>query len=163
MEDEEIEARVQAAAEATGVAFEVFPCDPALADTASFCDAYGFSMDESANCVVVKGKSEPPVFAACVVLATTRLDVNGVVRRRLGTRKASFAGGDEVEALTGMTIGGITPFSLPADMPLWVDARVMEPQRVVLGGGSRSSKILAPPAILTALGGEVVTDLATSA
>ena len=160
---DEIEARVHAAATATGIPFEVFPCDPALADTAAFCEAYGFAMDESANCVVVKGKSEPPVFAACVVLATTRLDVNGIVRRRLGTRKASFAGGEEVEALTGMTIGGITPLSLPQDMPLWVDARVMEPARVVLGGGSRSSKILAAPAILTALGGEVVTDLATPA
>jgi prolyl-tRNA editing enzyme YbaK/EbsC (Cys-tRNA(Pro) deacylase) len=158
--DEEIEARVRDAAAATGVPFEVFPCDPALADTAAFCEAYGFSADESANCVVVKGKSEPPVFAACVVLATTRLDVNGVVRRRLGTRKASFAGGDEVEGLTGMTIGGITPFALPAGMPLWVDERVMARERIVLGGGSRACKILAAPPILTALGGEVVTDLA---
>ena len=161
--DAEIEAQVRDAAAATGVAFEVFPCDPALADTAAFCEAYGFAMDESANCVVVKGKSEPPVFVACVVLATTRLDVNGLVRKRIGTRKASFAGGDEVEALTGMTIGGITPFGLPSELPLWVDARVLERARVVLGGGSRSCKILAAPEILTALGGEVVTDLATSA
>jgi prolyl-tRNA editing enzyme YbaK/EbsC (Cys-tRNA(Pro) deacylase) len=160
---DEIEARVRAAAAATGVAFEVFPCDPDLADTAAFCEAYGFSMDESANCVVVKGKSDPPVFAACVVLATTRLDVNGLVRRRLGTRKASFAGGDEVEALTGMTIGGITPFGLPDRLPLWVDARLMARGRIVLGGGSRSCKLLAAPEILTALGGEVVDDLATSA
>jgi prolyl-tRNA editing enzyme YbaK/EbsC (Cys-tRNA(Pro) deacylase) len=163
VQDDEIERRVRDAAAATGVAFEVFPCDPALADTAAFCEAYGFAMDESANCVVVKGKSEPPVFVACVVLATTRLDVNGLVRRRLGTRKASFAGGDEVEALTGMTIGGITPFALPADMPLWVDSAVMEPARVVLGGGSRACKVLADPAILRALGGEVVPDLATPA
>jgi prolyl-tRNA editing enzyme YbaK/EbsC (Cys-tRNA(Pro) deacylase) len=158
---DEIETRVRDAAAATGVPFEVFPCDPALADTAAFCEAYGFAMDDSANCVVVKGKSEPPVFAACVVLATTRLDVNGLVRKRLGTRKASFAGGDEVEALTGMSIGGITPFGLPPQLPLWVDARVLERGRVVLGGGSRSCKILAAPQILTALGGEVVTDLAT--
>ena len=160
---DDIEAQVRDAAAGTGVDFEVFPCDPDLADTAAFCAAYGFAMEDSANCVVVKGKSEPPIFAACVVLATTRLDVNGVVRRRLGTRKASFAGGDEVEALTGMTIGGITPFGLPAGMPLWVDARVAERARLVLGGGSRACKILAAPAILTALGGEVVVDLATSA
>jgi prolyl-tRNA editing enzyme YbaK/EbsC (Cys-tRNA(Pro) deacylase) len=160
MHDDEIERRVRDAAAATGVPFEVFPCDPSLADTAAFCEAYGFAMDESANCVVVKGKSEPPVFVACVVLATTRLDVNGVVRRRIGTRKASFAGGDEVEALTGMTIGGITPFALPDGMPLWIDERVTDCARVVLGGGSRACKILAPPAILTALGGEVVAGLA---
>lgn len=158
---DEIETRVRAAAAATGVPFDVFACDPDLADTAAFCDAYGFAMDDSANCVVVKGKSEPPVFVACVVLATTRLDVNGVVRRRIGTRKASFAGGDEVEALTGMTIGGITPFGLPAELPLWVDARVMTRPRIVLGGGSRACKLLAAPTILTALGGEVVEELAT--
>jgi prolyl-tRNA editing enzyme YbaK/EbsC (Cys-tRNA(Pro) deacylase) len=158
-----IEAQVTAAAEQTGVAFEVVACDAALADTAAFCEAYGYLMEDSANCVVVKGKSEPPVFAACVVLATTRLDVNGLVRKRLGTRKASFAGGEEVEALTGMTIGGITPLALPDGVPLWVDARVMERERIVLGGGSRNCKVLAAPSILTALGAEVVDDLATPA
>ncbi|MEY2425227.1 MAG: hypothetical protein QOI61_799 [Actinomycetota bacterium] len=158
--DDDIEARVRAAAEATDVAFEVFACDPALADTAAFCEAYGFAMEDSANCVVVKGKSDPPVFVACVVLATTRLDVNGVVRRRIGTRKASFAGADEVQELTDMSIGGVTPPGLPAGMALWVDARVMERERIVLGGGSRACKILAPPALLTALGGEAVADLA---
>ncbi len=160
MEDDDIEARVRSAAEATGVEFEIFFCDPALADTAAFCEAYGFAMEDSANCVVVKGKSDPPVFAACVVLATTRLDVNGLVRRRLGTRKASFAGADEVRELTDMSIGGVTPPGLPTGMPLWVDARVMERDRIVLGGGSRACKILARPAILTALGGETVVDLA---
>lgn len=161
MTDDEIEAQVQAAAAATGVVFDVVACDPALADTAAFCDAYGYAMDDSANCVVVKGKSDPPVFAACVVLATSRLDVNGAVRRRLGARKASFAAADEVVELTGMTIGGVTPFALPAGMPLWVDARVMERPRIVLGGGSRACKIVGPPALLTAAGAEVVSDLAT--
>ena len=160
MTDEEIEARVLHAADATGVPYERVACDPALADTAAFCEAYGYAMEDSANCVVVKGKSDPPVFAACVVLATTRLDVNGLVRRRLGTRKASFAGGEEVEALTGMTIGGITPFGLPESIPLWVDARVMTRERFVLGGGSRACKVVGPPALLTALGAEVVDDLA---
>ena len=162
MTDDEIEAQVRSAADATGVPYELVACDPALADTAAFCEAYGYAMDDSANCVVVKGKSDPPVFAACIVLATTRLDVNGLVRKRLGTRKASFAGGDEVEALTGMTIGGITPFGLPEGIPLWVDARVMERERIVLGGGSRACKIVGPPALLAAVGGEAVDDLANS-
>jgi prolyl-tRNA editing enzyme YbaK/EbsC (Cys-tRNA(Pro) deacylase) len=160
MDDEAIERAVRVAADRTGVAYEVVPCDPALADTAAFCEAYGYAMDDSANCVVVIGKAEPPVYAACVVLATTRLDVNGVVRRRLGTRKASFAPPDDVVAATGMAIGGVTPLALPDDLPLWVDARVVERGRIVLGGGSRNAKVIAAPEILTALGGEVVPDLA---
>ncbi|MEM9749292.1 MAG: YbaK/EbsC family protein [Actinomycetota bacterium] len=151
---------VLAAVEATGVDHEIFPCDPELADTAQFCDAYGFRMDQSANTILVIGKTDPPVHAACVVPATTRLDVNKTVRKRLGVKKASFAPGEVTEQLTGMTIGGVTPFGLPADLPLWIDARVMECERVVLGGGSRDRKVLAPPTILTAIGGEVVEDLA---
>jgi prolyl-tRNA editing enzyme YbaK/EbsC (Cys-tRNA(Pro) deacylase) len=163
VDEQAIEAAVRAAADATGTAYEVVPCDPDLADTAAFCDAYGYEMEDSANCVVVIGKTDPPVFAACVVLATTRLDVNGVVRRRLGTRKASFAPAADVVAATGMAIGGVTPLALPDGLPLWVDARVMERTRIVLGAGSRQAKLLAPPGILTALGAEIVTDLAKPA
>ncbi len=160
VDDTALEARVRAAAEGTGLAFEVVPCDPALADTAQFCAAYGYAPEDSANCVVVVAKSDPPVYAACVVLATTRLDVNGVVRRRLGTRKASFAAPDDVAALTGMAMGGVTALALPADLPLWIDTRVMDRPSIVLGGGSRSAKIVGPPGLLTAVGGEVVEDLA---
>jgi prolyl-tRNA editing enzyme YbaK/EbsC (Cys-tRNA(Pro) deacylase) len=145
---------------ATGIAYELVDCDPELADTARFCEAYGYAMEDSANTIVVVGKSEPPVHAACVVLATTRLDVNKMVRKRLGVRKASFAGGDETERLTGMTIGGVTPFGLPGDLPLWIDSRVMERDRIVLGGGGRDRKVLAPPDILLAVGAEVVEGLA---
>jgi prolyl-tRNA editing enzyme YbaK/EbsC (Cys-tRNA(Pro) deacylase) len=162
-EDRAIETAVRAAADSSGVPFEVVPCDPALADTAAFCDAYGYELGDSANCVVVIGKADPPVFAACVVLATTRLDVNGVVRRRLGTRKASFAPADDVVAATGMAIGGVTPLALPPDLPLWVDGRVMGRERIVLGAGSRFAKVLAAPEILAALGAEVVDDLAKPA
>jgi prolyl-tRNA editing enzyme YbaK/EbsC (Cys-tRNA(Pro) deacylase) len=144
----------------TGVEYEIFECDPALADTARFCEAYGFSLDESANTIVVVGKSDPPVHAACVVLATTRLDVNKVVRKRFGVKKASFANGEATADLTGMQIGGVTPFGLPADLPIWVDARVMERPRIVLGGGDRGRKVLASPAVLTAIGAEVVEGLA---
>ncbi len=148
------------ALKASEVEFEIFPCDPDLADTAQFCEAYGFALDDSANTILVAGKSDPPVYAVCVVLATTRLDVNRVVKKKLGVRKASFASGAETERLTGMAIGGVTPFGLPPGIPLWVDHRVMERSRIVLGGGSRDRKVLAPPQILTALGAEVVDDLA---
>jgi prolyl-tRNA editing enzyme YbaK/EbsC (Cys-tRNA(Pro) deacylase) len=142
--------------------YELFPCDPALADTAAFCAAYGFAPEDSANTIVVVGKSSSPVYAACVVLATHRLDVNRVVKQRLGTRKASFASADETRQLTGMEIGGVTAFGLPSDLPVWVDAAVMERDRIVLGGGSRSWKVIAPPSILASLPNvEVVDDLAS--
>ena len=149
--------------DSTGIGYEVIPCDPALADTVAFCEAYGYELEDSANTIVVAGKADPPVYAACVVLATTRLDVNKVVRKRLGTRGASFARGEDTERLTGMAIGGVTPIGLPPELPLWVDARVMERPRIILGGGSRERKVLAPPQILTALGGVVVEGLARGA
>ncbi len=146
-----------------GVPYEIIPCDPALADTAAFCAAYGYAPDDSANTIVVEGKADPPRYAACVVLATTRLDVNRVVRGRLGTRKASFAPPEHTRALTGMEIGGVTVFGLPPDLPIWVDGRVMERERIILGGGDRSSKVIASPAILRALPNvEVVDGLAAA-
>jgi len=146
--------------ESSGVAFEIVDCDPELADTAQFCEAYGYSQDDSANTILVIGKSDPPIYAACIVLATTRLDVNRVVRKRLGVKKASFASGDATVGVTGMQIGGVTPFGLPADLPVWVDARVMDRERIILGGGGRDRKVLASPSILTATGAEVVEELA---
>ncbi len=145
-------------------AYELFACDPALADTAAFCAAYGFDPADSANTIVVVGKADPPVYAACVVLATHRLDVNRAVRSRLGTRKASFASADETRSMTGQQIGGVTAFGLPEGLPLLVDAAVMARERIVLGGGSRSWKVLAPPSILlTVAGVEVVEGLANPA
>jgi prolyl-tRNA editing enzyme YbaK/EbsC (Cys-tRNA(Pro) deacylase) len=145
---------------ATGADHEIFECDPELADTAQFCEAYGFSLEQSANTILVIGKSEPPVYAACIVLAHTRLDVNKVVRKRLGVKKASFANGEATAELTGMEIGGVTPFGLPDALPIWVDSRVMACDRIVLGGGDRGRKVLAGPEILAAIGADVVEDLA---
>jgi prolyl-tRNA editing enzyme YbaK/EbsC (Cys-tRNA(Pro) deacylase) len=144
-----------------GVDHEIVACDPALADTAAFCAAYGYSPDESANTIIVVGKSDPPRYVACVVLATTRLDVNRAVRTRLGVKKASFADQEQTRAITGMLIGGVTALGLPDGLPIWVDARVVEQPRIVLGGGSRSCKVVGPPALLTAQAAvEVVPDLA---
>lgn len=150
--------RLDALVAPLGVRYELFPCDPSLADTAAFCAAYGFAPEDSANTIVVVGKANPRVYCACVVLATDRLDVNRVVAGLLGTRKASFASADETRELTGMAIGGVTPFGLPEGLPVYVDAAVMGRERVVLGGGSRSWKVLAPPAILTGLPGVLVVD-----
>ena len=155
-------ARLERALAGSGVPYELFPCDPAFADTAAFCAAYGFDPADSANTIVIVGKAEPRRYVACVVLAPHRLDVNRVVRVRLGTRRASFAAADETRTLTGMEIGGVTPFGLPPDLPLWVDAGVMTRARIVLGGGSRSWKVIAPPQILLSLPGvEIVEGLAS--
>jgi prolyl-tRNA editing enzyme YbaK/EbsC (Cys-tRNA(Pro) deacylase) len=158
MNDDAGRARLEAALSPLGVEYELFPCDPALADTAQFCAAYGFSPDESANTIVVVGKADPRRYAACIVLATHRLDVNRTVRDRLGTRKASFAGPDETRELTGMEIGGVTPFGLPADLPVWIDAEVLVRPRIILGGGSRSWKVISTPALLSALPGASVVE-----
>jgi prolyl-tRNA editing enzyme YbaK/EbsC (Cys-tRNA(Pro) deacylase) len=158
---DDVDAKVRAVLEALDVPHDIVPCDPTLADTAAFCEAYGYAMEDSANTIVVVGKTDPPRYAACVVLATTRLDVNRVVRRRLDVKKASFADAAATEALTGMAIGGVTPFGLPDELPLWIDARVMDGERIVLGGGSRSCKVVGPPALLLALpNAEVVDGLA---
>lgn len=149
------------ALEPLGIEYELFACDPASADTAAFCAAYGFAPEDSANTILVAGKATPPLHAACVVLAPTRLDVNRTVKERLGTRKASFAPPDETRAITGMEIGGVTVFGLPADLPIWVDARVMRRELIVLGGGSRSWKVLLDPGMLLRIPNvEVVEGLA---
>src|SRR6476619_4547270 len=155
------EDKVRAHLDRLGIEHEIVPCDPELADTAAFCAAYGYAPEESANTIVVVGKSDPPRYVACVVLAPNRLDVNRTVRDRLGTRKASFAPSESTREITGMEIGGVTVFGLPAGLPVWVDRRVMQRARIVLGGGSRSWKVLAAPSILLALpGAEVVEGLA---
>ena len=143
------EAEVRSALQSLGVEHEIVECDPELADTSAFCAAYGYLAEDSANTIIVIGKSDPPKYAACVVLATTRLDVNNVVRHRFGVRKASFASGAQTQEMTGMMIGGVTPFGLPADLPIWVDSRVINRQRLLFGGGSRSCKVVGPPTLLT--------------
>lgn len=134
-----------------GVHAEVMACDPALADTAAFVAAYGVPLEQSANTIVVASRGAAPTYVACVVLATTSLDVNNVVRREMGVRKASFAGADAVRDLTGMEIGGVTPFGLPESLPVLVDGRVMEPPWIILGGGNRSSKLRVSPQALRSL------------
>jgi prolyl-tRNA editing enzyme YbaK/EbsC (Cys-tRNA(Pro) deacylase) len=133
--------------------------DPALADTAAFCERYEVSPAESANCVVIAGRREGLTrYAACVVLATTRADVNGVARRELDVRKASFAPVADAVAATGMEYGGITPIGLPIDWPVLVDAQVAATPRVVVGSGVRRSKLTLPGSLLARWPGAVVIE-----
>lgn len=133
-----------------GLDHEVVACDPALADTAEFCATYGYTLQESANAIVVIGKSTPPVHVMCLVLADSRVDVNHTVRKRLGVRRASFASADVTRELTGMEIGGVAPFGTSSELPLWIDHRIMACERVIIGGGSRDRKFLVPPSTLLA-------------
>jgi prolyl-tRNA editing enzyme YbaK/EbsC (Cys-tRNA(Pro) deacylase) len=157
----EVEQRVAEALARLGVEHEVIEIDPALADTAAFCAHYGYPPEQSANTILVASKKEPKRYAACVVLATTQLDVNRRVRSLLEVSRASFAGPDEMRAVTGMEVGGVTPFALPQGLPLYVDHRIADLDWIILGGGGRRTKIKIAPAALASLGGQFVEGLAT--
>ncbi|GHD31477.1 YbaK/EbsC family protein [Streptomyces galbus] len=134
--------------------------DPQWADTAVFVEHYGRELlEQSANCVVVAGKrGGESTLAACLALSTTRVDVNGVVRRHLGARKASFAPMDVATGESGMEYGGITPVGLPEAWPLLVDPAVVDLPWVLVGSGRRRGKLLVPGKVLAALPGAVVLD-----
>ena len=160
IDDALIEARVAQALEGLGATWELMRIDPDFADTAAFCEKYGVAMDHSGNTIIVASKKEPKKYCACLVLATTRLDVNHAVRRLMDVSRVSFATAEETQALTGMMIGGVTLLALPPDLPIYVDDRIMALDYVILGGGSRSSKIkIAPEALRKLPGFNVVQGL----
>jgi prolyl-tRNA editing enzyme YbaK/EbsC (Cys-tRNA(Pro) deacylase) len=142
------EAGVLAALQTLGIPYRRLDCDPEAADTAAFCARYGYPPGNSANTIVVASKKEQKKYAACVVLASTILDVNHVVRRLVGVSRLSFASAEETARLTGMLVGGVTPFGLPPDLPIYVDEGLMGLDYVILGGGGRSSKLRIAPADL---------------
>lgn len=155
-----IDAAVLESMNTLGVTFEEMDCDPELADTASFCEAYGVPLERSANTILVASRRPEGHFAACLVLATTRLDVNGLVRQRLGVKKVSFADAEQTRELTGMEIGGVTIFGLPDDLPVWIDSGVLSHDWVVVGAGSRTAKIRLDPQQLEGLNGfEIIPEL----
>ncbi len=138
------------------------PIDPSFADTAAFCERYASPPEASANCVIAAGKrAGEERWAAVLVLATTRADINTVVRKRMDVRKISFAPMDEATGRTGMEYGGITPIGLPADWPVLIDSAVVAAGPVVIGSGVRGSKIVVDGAALAELpGAEIIEGLA---
>ena len=160
----DIDARVTASLDALGVPYEIMTIDPDFADTARFCERYGIPLDKSANTIIVASKKEPTQYCACVVKATTRLDVNHAVRKLMSASRVSFATAEETQALTGMMIGGVTIFALPPDLPVYVDERLMALDWVILGGGSRSTKVKTSPEVFRRLASTtVVPGLASEA
>jgi prolyl-tRNA editing enzyme YbaK/EbsC (Cys-tRNA(Pro) deacylase) len=154
-----LEATVSAAARRLDPEVETIWIDPDLADTAAFCDHYGYSLEESGNCILVRSKTGDLRYAACIVQATRRLDLNRHARMLVGARKASFAGADETIARTGMVPGGVTPVALPTDLPVVVDTPIMALGRVILGGGGRRLKLRLRPSALLALDQVTVADI----
>ena len=161
---DEIERRVIDVLGRLGVPYELIRIDPAFADTAAFCERYDSPPEHAGNTIIVASKKEPRRYAACVVKATTRLDVNHAVRDLLGVSKLSFASADETMALTGMLIGGVTVFALPDGLPLYVDDKLMALDWIILGSGSRSSKIKISPEVFRRISNaRIVAGLSTGA
>lgn len=158
---EPIETRIQGVLDRSGLDYEILPCDPVLADTEVFCEHYGYPKVNSVNTILIKAKTGGERFVACVALATTRLDVNKTIRKRLKARRVSFASPEETRKVTGMELGGVTPVGLSDDLPLWVDGRVVERPFVILGGGDRSTKIKVSPKVFDSLSNaEIISELA---
>ena len=155
-----LDPRVRMSLDANGMEYEVLECAPELADTAEFCAHYGIAATEACNAIIVVLKTEPRRYVACLVRADTRLDVNRKVRDLVGTKKLSFASAEETAELTGMLIGGVSLPGLPAEIPIYIDQRVMESPQVIIGGGNRSSKARLAPAELLKLPNAQVADVA---
>ena len=139
---------VRASLQNVTTSLEIVACENEQADTAQFCEELGYDLADSANCILLSSRKPKGHFVACVVLATHRLDVNGKVRQLQGM-KFSFAKAEQTVEVTGQEIGGVTPLGLPEGVPVLVDAAVMKRERVIIGGGNRTSKIICPPSLLS--------------
>lgn len=152
--------RVRESLDAAGADYEVLACEPHLADTAEFCAHYGISQEEACNAILVVLKTNPRRYVACLARADTRLDVNRKVSELTGVKRLSFASSEETAELTGMLIGGVSIAGLPEGIPLYIDQRVMERPRVIIGGGNRHSKARLAPSELLKLPNASVADVA---
>ncbi len=153
-----IEARVLAVLGELGVSYELVRIDPAFADTAAFCERYGYPPETSGNTILVASRRGEPSYCACVVQASARLDVNRTVKRLMGVSRASFASAEATRGLTGMMIGGVTAFALPAGLAVYADPNLLSREYVILGSGSRSSKLKIAPAELHRIPGVEFVD-----
>ena len=154
-----LDEKVKAALDANGMTYEVLACDPLLADTAEFCAHYGIPPENACNTIVVVAKTTPKQYVACLVNATTKLDVNHKVSKLIGIKRLSFASSEETAELTDQMIGGVTLLALPADWPVYVDERILSLDYAILGGGNRSSKIRIAPEELRKIPNAQVADI----
>jgi len=163
LSSEEIETNLKETLRNLEVIYEWIEVDPEYADTAEFCERYGFTMEESGNTIIVASKRGEKKFAACIVLGTDRLDVNKKVRNLMQVSRLSFANSEDTMELTGMMIGGVTPYMLPDSIPLYIDSKIMDLESIILGGGSRSGKLrLSPKELLKIPSAEIIEGLSQS-
>ena len=163
LSSEEIEINLKETLRNLEVIYEWIEVDPEYADTAEFCERYGFTMEESGNTIIVASKRGEKKFAACIVLGTDRLDVNKKVRNLMQVSRLSFANSENTMELTGMMIGGVTPYMLPDSIPLYIDSKIMNLESIILGGGSRSGKLrLSPKELLKIPSAEIIEGLSQS-
>ncbi|MCH7734174.1 MAG: hypothetical protein IH868_08655 [Chloroflexi bacterium] len=141
-----LDSRVADYLDQIGTPYEIVPIDPEYADTAAFCEKYGYPLEQSANTIIIASKrKDPTAYCACLVLATTRLDVNHSVKQLMNGSRVSFANAEQMMELTGMEVGGVTPFGLPGGLPLYVDSRIMVLDWIILGSGNREAKLKISP------------------
>ncbi len=150
--------RVLQAATDAGADFEPMECDPDLADTAVFCEHYGIPLERSGNTIVLESKRPKGHHAVFIVLANTRLDVNGRARALMDVKKVSFAPPETTAEVTGMVMGGVTPFGLPQELSIYIDSRVLDHPWVIVGGGTRDLKLKVDPEVFTRLASCMVVD-----
>lgn len=151
---------VQQHVDAAQIVYTIVECDPELADTELFCAHYNIPKENAANTIIVAAKTDPKTYVACVLLATTKIDVNHKLSKILGIKRLSFASADETKALTGQLIGGVTVFGLPDSLTIYVDRTVMAAESVIVGGGNRSTKMKLAPSELLKLPNVRVEDIA---
>ena len=145
LSNEEIEQRVKDSLKEIGVAYDWVEVDPQFADTIVCCEKYGFELDHTGNTIIVASKRGEKKYAACIVRGVEKLDVNRKVRHLMGVSRLSFANADDTLQVTQMMIGGVTPFGLPSALPIYIDDTIMNLDYLILGGGSRSAKLIVPP------------------
>ena len=163
LSSEEIETNLKETLRNLEVIYEWIEVDPEYADTAEFCERYGFTMEESGNTIIVASKRGEKKFAACIVLGMDKLDVNKKVRNLMQVSRLSFANSEDTMEITGMMIGGVTPYLLPNSIPLYIDSKIMNLESVILGGGSRSAKLrLSPKELLKIPSAEIIEGLSQS-
>ncbi len=138
---------------------EVFECEDEFSDTQSFCDHYGYKIEDSCNAILIKSKKPEEFYTLFCVLGSTRLDVNHKAKSLMGARKVSFASKEEAEEITSQIYGGISPLGLVPEIKIFIDKQVLTREKIFIGAGNRVSKFFLKPESLVELTQGRIEDL----
>ena len=138
---------------------EVFECEDEFSDTQSFCDHYGYKIEDSCNAILIKSKKPEEFYSLFCVLGSNRLDVNHKAKSLMGARKVSFASKEEAEEVTSQIYGGISPLGLVPEIKIFIDKEVLTREKIFIGAGNRVSKFFLKPEALIELTQGSVEDL----